>query len=191
LDESLFSQLQQMLEIKAKKATLLYRGSQDGFMARDFHSRCDNLSDTLTVVKSTSGHKFGGYTNQKWNNTSAQKKRNVGIIFSLVNKVNRKIRFSFEQAQTNDKFWIDGPIFGAKDEELGLLFYLHICNASNVYRLSSCNLSQTFKYPDYITEYITEGGAFLAGSTYFTVAEIEVFHIKKKSSHKKAKVNKN
>lgn len=192
LDESLFSQLQELLQIKAKKATLLYRGSRDGFMASDFHSRCDNFGDTLTVVKSTSGHIFGGYTNQKWNYTGEnEKKRNVGIIFSLVNSVNKTIRFSFEQALSNDEYWLNGPSFGARDEtrvfSRGLKYYLHICNKSNVYNQSFCNLSKTFKYPDFITE----GDAFLAGSTSFTVAEIEVFQIKKKSSHKKAKDNKN
>lgn len=175
-----------MLQIKAKKATLLYRGSRDGFLGRDFHSRCDNHGDTLTVIKSTSGHIFGGYTNQKWNYTGEnEKKRNVGYIFSLVNSVNKTIRFSFEQALSDDKYRINGPSFGARDETRGLIYYLHISNLSNIYKQSFCSLSKTFKYPDFITE----GDAFLAGSAFFTVAEIEVFLIKKKSSYKKAKDN--
>mmetsp|Transcript_25258 Transcript_25258/g.22267 ORF Transcript_25258/g.22267 Transcript_25258/m.22267 type:complete len:116 (+) Transcript_25258:731-1078(+) len=32
---------------------LLYRGSEHGFTAQNFHSKCDNIEHTLTVVKST------------------------------------------------------------------------------------------------------------------------------------------
>ncbi len=44
-----------------KTWNLLYRGSRDGFRAVDFHSRCDKANEpTLTIVKSTGGHIFGG-----------------------------------------------------------------------------------------------------------------------------------
>ena len=30
---------------------LIYRGSEDGFRAEDFHRKCDGVSNTLTFIK--------------------------------------------------------------------------------------------------------------------------------------------
>eukprot|EP01034_Spumella_vulgaris_P041515 gene41515-51423_t len=48
-------------------STLLYRGSRDGFQAADFHSRCDGVTNTLTLVRDTDGNIFGGYSDVAWN----------------------------------------------------------------------------------------------------------------------------
>ena len=48
------------------KWKLVYRASRDGFGAADFHSKCDNISKTLTIV-SANENIFGGYTNMTWN----------------------------------------------------------------------------------------------------------------------------
>ena len=41
--------------------TLRYRGSKDGFAAKDFHSKCDGKLNTLTIIKTAdSSHFFGG-----------------------------------------------------------------------------------------------------------------------------------
>jgi hypothetical protein len=39
---------------------------RDGLKAADFHTRCDGIANTLTVVKANSGNIFGGYTEQAW-----------------------------------------------------------------------------------------------------------------------------
>ena len=44
----------------------LYRKSIDGKWAKDFHRKCDNISHTISIVKSNTGYKFGGYANYKW-----------------------------------------------------------------------------------------------------------------------------
>jgi hypothetical protein len=36
--------------IDGKSLELLYRGSVDGFKASDFHNKCDDIADTLTVI---------------------------------------------------------------------------------------------------------------------------------------------
>jgi hypothetical protein len=41
---------------------LLYRGSRDGFGASKFHEKCDNESNTLTLIETTKGFIFGGFT---------------------------------------------------------------------------------------------------------------------------------
>jgi hypothetical protein len=51
----------------ANKWSLLYRGSMDGFRAKDFHLKCDNESSTLTIIKvNGSDFIFGGYTEAEW-----------------------------------------------------------------------------------------------------------------------------
>ena len=47
---------------------LIYRASRDGWVASDFHGRCDYKGPTVTVI--TSGKSiFGGYTEQQWKHT--------------------------------------------------------------------------------------------------------------------------
>jgi hypothetical protein len=49
------------------KWSLLYRGTRDGFGAKDFHSKCDGRSNTLTIVKAFgSEFIFGGFTIRKF-----------------------------------------------------------------------------------------------------------------------------
>jgi hypothetical protein len=66
----LSQKLEELLEKKdlnCQKWSLLYRGSRDGFRASNFHSHCDNKPITLTIIKSTSGNIFGGFTSAHWN----------------------------------------------------------------------------------------------------------------------------
>ena len=47
------------------KWRLLFRASRDGFAAETFHSKCDNLGPTATIVKS-GNYIFGGFTDVSW-----------------------------------------------------------------------------------------------------------------------------
>jgi hypothetical protein len=38
---------------------LLYKGSRDGFNAKDFHRLCDNKGPTITVIRTRQGRIFG------------------------------------------------------------------------------------------------------------------------------------
>jgi hypothetical protein len=40
-------------ELRGKRFALLWRGSRDGFGARDFHRRCDGHAPTLTLIQDT------------------------------------------------------------------------------------------------------------------------------------------
>jgi hypothetical protein len=52
--------------IKLKLGKILYVASKDGDEASKFHSACDNQGPTVTIVQSTSGNVFGGYTDVNW-----------------------------------------------------------------------------------------------------------------------------
>ena len=48
------------------KASLIYRGSRDGWSALNFHTCCDRRGPTLVVARSNYNYLFGGYTEQQW-----------------------------------------------------------------------------------------------------------------------------
>ena len=72
---------------KKIKYKLLYRASVDGDKAKTFHQKCDRISGTLTMVKTTKNMKFGGYTKALWDG-NGWKKDEKAFCFSLnLNKI--------------------------------------------------------------------------------------------------------
>lgn len=47
-------------------AILCYRASEHGFKAASFHSRCDKMGPSITIVKSSYNKTFGGFTTYSW-----------------------------------------------------------------------------------------------------------------------------
>ena len=63
---------------------LIYRASEHGEKAEDFHERCDEIEGTLTIIKTTEGNIFGGYTSLSWDpEDESEKKDNDSFVFSL------------------------------------------------------------------------------------------------------------
>jgi hypothetical protein len=48
-------------ELRVKRWALLWRGSRDGFTAREFHLHCDGCANTLTLIRDTNGNSFDGF----------------------------------------------------------------------------------------------------------------------------------
>jgi hypothetical protein len=70
---------------------LLYRGSRDGFGASNFHEKCDNESNTLTLIETTKGFIFDGFTPLVWDSTTnGYKSDNAqkSFVFTLKNAGN-------------------------------------------------------------------------------------------------------
>jgi hypothetical protein len=148
---------------------LLYRGTRDGFKAIDFHSKCDPFKQTLAIIKSTTGHVFGGYTDQDWSGKCYKIDSNA-FIFSLINLDKKPLVMKCLPNQTaiccSDTI---GVTFG-NNSSCDIL----VCDESNVKKESGSNLGSSFEHPKY--EFDTdEANAFLAGSMYFQTLEIEVF----------------
>lgn len=49
---------------KKLKLKLLFTTSRDGDSVSTFHSKCDDIKDTLTLVKMTTGFTLGGFTRE-------------------------------------------------------------------------------------------------------------------------------
>ena len=97
-----------------QKLELKYRASRDGFSSSDFHSHCDGIANTLTVIKAKSGNVFGGFTEQEWHSRGGFITDPNAFIFSLVNKEEKPfmVLCSNEGKQAigcDSKF---GPCFG-------------------------------------------------------------------------------
>mmetsp|Transcript_34276 Transcript_34276/g.60254 ORF Transcript_34276/g.60254 Transcript_34276/m.60254 type:complete len:599 (-) Transcript_34276:206-2002(-) len=63
--------------------SLLYRGSRDSVSGEDFHSTCDNQGCTLTVIETTCGFVFGGYSNTPWTSSTGWSSANKAFLFVL------------------------------------------------------------------------------------------------------------
>lgn len=68
---------------------LLYRGSEHGFTAKDFHLRAGDSSPpaTITFIKSEYGKVFGGFTQLPWQNKEYRDYADeTSFIFSITHK---------------------------------------------------------------------------------------------------------
>ena len=74
-----------------KQWKLQYRATRDGFSAQNFHTKCDGLSNTLTIIKTTNGNIFGAFAEQAWTNSTNVLDQKAFII-SLINKENRPFK---------------------------------------------------------------------------------------------------
>ena len=54
--------LKKLLGKKKLVTALLFRGSEHGWMAKDFHSRCDKKGPTISLFKIKDGDCIGGFT---------------------------------------------------------------------------------------------------------------------------------
>ena len=76
---------------------LLYRKTRDGSTPKDFHSKCDNKGTTITIIETTKGYKFGGYTEISWDCSNQYKDDKSAFIFSFNNRekyISKNSRYS-------------------------------------------------------------------------------------------------
>ena len=51
---------------KIKELRKLYQATIDGGEASNFHLKCDDIPNTLTIIKSAGNRRFGGFTSNTW-----------------------------------------------------------------------------------------------------------------------------
>ena len=168
---------------KVERIELLYRGSRDGFRAKNFHDKCDKKGETLTIILSTDNFIFGGYTEINWESTSWNGKigeencsRRDGIgnefVYTLKNPHNiQPSKYNMKKYWYNHSICCDinlGPIFGCNDIRIE----------------DKCNEKKNrftfhdFKPGEFCFDDTTGKKRLLfTGNDYFIVKEIEVFHV--------------
>ena len=64
---------------------LLYRLSENDRKNSTFHQKCDNVNNTITIVKTKKNKRFGGFTSLLWNSDSDKYLDDKAFVFSLDN----------------------------------------------------------------------------------------------------------
>jgi hypothetical protein len=167
LDSRIVSECPEIFErFGGKSFRLLYRGSRDGFEPGNFHARCNGHPDTVTLILSTDGWIFGGYTPLAWSSAGGYRSDATlqSFLFTIKNPHNLSARI-FTQKQADRAVYDDdscGPFFGND---------LHVYGD---WRKGECYsyLGNTYNNDTGIA-----GNEVLTGSQKFAVQEIEVFEL--------------
>merc|ERR1711920_990599 len=70
-------------ELPLKLGGLLFDTALDGDVASTFHARCDNEGPTVTIVETTTGTVFGGYTDVAWASSGGWGADSDAFLFRL------------------------------------------------------------------------------------------------------------
>lgn len=95
-------------------AYLKYRAKYDGDNAYNFHRLCDGIAPTLTVIKTTNGKMFGGYTEAKWVSTFNYIEDDKAFLFKRVKNTFKAFDIVDMRYALRCKKDL-GPSFGEKD----------------------------------------------------------------------------
>ena len=182
LDRKLGEQLEHLCEFPSDQQwVLIYRGSDDGFGAKDFHAKCDHVRKNLTIIKSIDGYIFGGYTDESWDGACYKLDMNA-FLFSLINKANKPIKIKYDNTFKENHSIFCHPAFGPS---FGAGIDLHISDNSNINLKSYSKLCYSYMHPFYInpqyglkTRYALrshKANSFLAGKENFQAKEIEIY----------------
>jgi hypothetical protein len=144
-----------------KSIKLLYKASRDGDGYQDFYNKCENKGPTITIVLTTSGNKFGGYTSLSWQKPMAKAFYidNDSFLFSL-NKKKKYFKKSNEDIHAICMWHDRGPSFGFGNDLTLNNKCLHNNNSS------------VCPYTYQIEKYELNGG-----ENSFTVKDYEVYSI--------------
>jgi hypothetical protein len=147
---------------------MLYRGTTHGFSSSTFHTKCDGQSNTITLILTTKGFIFGGFTPVSWDSSSGYKPDNSqkSFVFTIKNPRNIEPR-KFALSNRSNAIYCGsnyGPTFGDHS--------LYVANDSNSNNNSDTNLTNA-----YVNDTGIHGQQIFTGDLTFTVQEIEVFSI--------------
>ena len=148
-------------EKKNVKKTLLYKLTKDGDAASTFHSKCNNKGNTISLIRTTKGFRFGGFTTQSWSSSSSYKNDNNAFVFSLDYN---QCYYTYEGMNAIYDISGYGPTFGNGHD-------FCIANQCTQNFSNYCNFPYGYGGGD-IRARILTGGYYC-----FKVQEIEVFQI--------------
>ena len=151
--------VKEKLKKKIKKCNLLFRASEHGYGAKDFHYKCDGRKNTVTLVETTAGKRFGGFTDVGWDSeTNNYKNSNNGFIFSLDDKAIYYMKNNYIIYCSSGY----GPTFGSG-------YDFCICDNCNTKNYSNNNTDSA---------YDTNGEKHAMTGTYnFLVKDYEVYQL--------------
>ena len=140
------------------KLDLIYKASTDSDSAESFHYHCDKATNSIVLIETLNGKRFGGYTSQSWEGDGEEKKDPNAFVFSLDKMEAYKVIPTKEAIGCYQNY---GPVF------LGCQIRIY----DNAFK----NGGSTFtKGVTYITN---EDFELSGGENKFGVKEIEVYSV--------------
>ena len=108
----IFSKIESKMNKRIKKIKKLYQATIDGGDPINFHSKCDNIENTLIIVKSEGLKRFGGFTPIPWNSDGGYKDDPSlkTFIFSLDKKKIYSLYYEGTDSVLHNENY--GPCFG-------------------------------------------------------------------------------
>jgi len=148
---------------------LLYKATRDGFSASIFHQLCDDKGATISVIKSSEGWLFGGFTTQSWSGNGVNKADPQAFLFTLTNPHNIPATkfITIQQQCAIHGHQGSGPIFGGCGGN-----DIHVNTNSNINTHSNTDFPNLYKD--------TTGKAqstLFTGSRHFSTTDIEIYTI--------------
>jgi hypothetical protein len=156
-------------EFVNKQWTLIYRGSDDGFGASNFHNKCDGIGNIVTVILTSTGCIFGGFTPVVWESPHGYKpdSTNQSFLFRIKDSRNSAPR----------KFALSNP---SQAINYNASYGARFGSGANIAVADCCN-QNTNSYPNLgnssVNDTGIDGRQVFTGAYNFTVKEIEVFKI--------------
>jgi hypothetical protein len=162
------------LDVPRSSFTILWRGTRDGFRARDFHRRCDGHPNTLTLILDTKGNMFGGFTPAQWDCSDKYKPDPTltSFIFTLKNPHDfPPTKFRLKSEKKDFAILCDSS-------RAAVFRDISVSDNSNTNAESFTRFfGRSYNNPTDLDE-----RTFFTGSEDFTVKEIEVFEIAKQTA---------
>jgi hypothetical protein len=124
LDSKILTTLEQQMELIKlcefdirDSFRLIYRGSEHGFGAHNFHTKSNIIENTFIVIKACeTNFIFGGFNSIKWSQAiSYYKSDPTAFLFSLTNKDNQPCKMKIDSSKQDMAIYYSfehGPIFG-------------------------------------------------------------------------------
>jgi hypothetical protein len=127
---------------------LLYRGSENQFSAAAFHTKCGNVKDTFTLIKTEFGNIIAGFTPYSWHSVSDYQYVNnpeggtfLLLLFSPNNKSKREKMVPTDTSQLIHNNSSYGPTFGGG-------YDINISDQCNINNSSYANFPHSYNTAD-------------------------------------------
>jgi len=146
-----------------KQFKLIYKATRDGLNATNFHQKCNNQGETLTVFQSSDGYLFGGYTPISWTSRGSHAFDQRTFIFTLTNPY-------YIQPT---KFPNSGPNHNNTYSIYDVASYFPTFGGGN--DISCQGNTCSFNFPWAFSDSTGRGSNIFTGSNSCQVKEIEVF----------------
>ena len=147
------------LENKPKKIKLLLDSRIDGDLTQTFYNKCSGKYPTVVFVKTTKGHRFGGYSSIPWKNLNGNfDEDGKNFIFSLDKQKKYNIINPKKAIQTHSSYFA----FGGGNDFI-------VRGKCTTYTNNYNNNSGTYN--------TTETYELNGGERYYTVSSYEVYQI--------------